>query len=188
MAQNGTSLALIRPDPVRVTAAQQRCPPGQTNGAILRAAMHMNRFVVFQLEDEWLVTYADRTQVSCTTREEAEHSAFHAADAMASRGHAVSVLIVPNGLQAPRNIRLSAPDTPTQASIKRDTEVTGLAAQRGFPGRFPCFSLARRYQAKFWTRRRAQCNFDGRIFRTLMSRARTFSRTTRASRSTRSTL
>jgi hypothetical protein len=79
---------------------QQRCPPGQTNGAILKAAMHMNRFVVFQLEDEWLVTYADRTQVSCATREEAEHSAFHAADAMAARGHAVSVLIMPNGLEA----------------------------------------------------------------------------------------
>jgi hypothetical protein len=62
--------------------------------------MHMNRFVVFQLEDEWLVTYGDRTQVSCTTREEAEHSAFHAADAMAARGHAVSVLIMPNGLEA----------------------------------------------------------------------------------------
>ena len=62
--------------------------------------MHINRFVVFQLEDEWLVTCGDRTQVSCTTREEAEHSAFHAADAMAARGHAVSVLIMPNGLDA----------------------------------------------------------------------------------------
>ena len=62
--------------------------------------MPMNRFVVFQLEDEWLVTYGDRTQVSCTTREQAEHSALHAADAMAARGHAVSVLIMPNGLEA----------------------------------------------------------------------------------------
>jgi hypothetical protein len=62
--------------------------------------MHMNRFVVFQLADEWLVTYGDRKQVSFTTREEAEQSAFHAADAMASNGHAVSVLIMPNGLEA----------------------------------------------------------------------------------------
>ena len=62
--------------------------------------MHMNRFVVFQLEDEWLVTYGDRKQVSFTTRKEAEQTAFHAADDMASRGHAVSVLIMPNGLDA----------------------------------------------------------------------------------------
>ena len=59
--------------------------------------MHMNRFVVFQMEDEWLVTYGDREQVSFTTRKEAEHSAFHAAGALASSGHAVSVLIMPSG-------------------------------------------------------------------------------------------
>ena len=63
----------------------------------------MNRFVVFQLNDEWLVTYGDRTQVSYTTREQAEQSAFDAADAMASSGHAVSVLIMPNGLEASVN-------------------------------------------------------------------------------------
>jgi hypothetical protein len=57
----------------------------------------MNRFVVFQLEDEWLVTYGDRKQNSFTTREQAEQSAFQAADALASTGHAVSVLIMPNG-------------------------------------------------------------------------------------------
>jgi hypothetical protein len=59
--------------------------------------MHMNRFVVFQMEDEWLVTYGDREQVAFTTRKEAEHSAFHAAGALASSGHAVSVLIMPSG-------------------------------------------------------------------------------------------
>jgi hypothetical protein len=60
----------------------------------------MNRFVVFQLEDQWLVTYGDRKQGSFTTREEAEQSAFRAADDMASRGYAVSVLIMPDGLEA----------------------------------------------------------------------------------------
>ena len=57
--------------------------------------MHMNRFVVFQLENEWLVTYSDRQHASFAAREDAEHSAFRAADALASDGHAVSVLIVP---------------------------------------------------------------------------------------------
>ena len=59
--------------------------------------MHINRFVVFQLEDEWLVTYGDRNQIAFTTREEAERSAFSAADALASSGLAVSVLIMPTG-------------------------------------------------------------------------------------------
>jgi hypothetical protein len=87
--------------------------------------MHMNRFVVFQLEDEWLVTYGDRKQVSFTTREEAEQSAFHAADAMASSGHAVSVLIMPFGL----------PGKPIRAPAKRDDDV-GLSRsmQRSLKG------------------------------------------------------
>ena len=59
--------------------------------------MHMDRFVVFQLQNEWLVTYGDRTQISFTSREEAEKSAFNAADALASNGRAVSVLIMPEG-------------------------------------------------------------------------------------------
>ena len=59
--------------------------------------MYMNRFVVFQLENEWLVTCGDRTQISFATRREAEQSAFNAADALASNGHAVSVLIMPEG-------------------------------------------------------------------------------------------
>jgi hypothetical protein len=58
---------------------------------------HTERFVVFQVQNEWLVTYGDRTQVSYPTREEAEDSAFNAADALASQGHAVSVLIMPDG-------------------------------------------------------------------------------------------
>jgi hypothetical protein len=57
----------------------------------------MNRFVVFEVEGEWLVTCGDRAQVSFTSREEAEKSAFAAADALASNGHAVSVLIMPDG-------------------------------------------------------------------------------------------
>lgn len=62
--------------------------------------MHMDRFVVFQVLDEWLVTYGDQTQIAFATRKEAEDSAFHAADAMASQGHAVSVLIMPDGPDA----------------------------------------------------------------------------------------
>jgi hypothetical protein len=63
-------------------------------------AMHTNRFVVFQVEDEWLVTYGDRRQIAFATRQEAEKSAFDAADALARSGHAVSVLIMPNGSEA----------------------------------------------------------------------------------------
>ena len=59
--------------------------------------MHLNRFVIFQVENEWLVTCGDRTQISFTSRKEAEQSAFAAADALASSGHAVSVLIMPEG-------------------------------------------------------------------------------------------
>jgi hypothetical protein len=62
----------------------------------MEAGMHMDRFVVLQVEDEWLVTYGDRTQIAFATRKEAETSAFAAADAMASNGHAVSVLIMPD--------------------------------------------------------------------------------------------
>jgi hypothetical protein len=58
---------------------------------------HTERFVVFQLQNEWLVTYGDRTQMAYPTREEAEDSAFNAADALASQGRAVSVLIMPDG-------------------------------------------------------------------------------------------
>ena len=61
--------------------------------------MHMNRFAVFQLEEEWLVTYGDRTQLSFSSREDAEQSAFEAAGALAADGHAVSVLIIPSLLQ-----------------------------------------------------------------------------------------
>jgi hypothetical protein len=61
---------------------------------------HTERFVVFQVQNEWLVTYGDRTQISYPTREEAENSAFNAADALASQGRAVSVLIMPDGPDA----------------------------------------------------------------------------------------
>jgi hypothetical protein len=56
----------------------------------------MERFVIFQIQSEWLLTYADRTQISYPTREEAETSAFQAADALASQGHAVSIVILPD--------------------------------------------------------------------------------------------
>jgi hypothetical protein len=59
--------------------------------------MHTDRFVVFRFQDEWLVTYADREQTSFATRQDAERSAFDAADMLASNGHAVSVLIIPDG-------------------------------------------------------------------------------------------
>ncbi len=62
--------------------------------------LHTNRFVVFQVEDEWLVTYGDRRQIAFTSREQAERSAFDAADALARSGQAVSVLIMPNGAEA----------------------------------------------------------------------------------------
>jgi len=59
--------------------------------------MHTDRFVVFKFQDEWLVTYADREQTAFATRQDAERSAFEAADMLASNGHAVSVLIIPDG-------------------------------------------------------------------------------------------
>ncbi len=58
--------------------------------------MHTDRFVVFKFQDEWLVTYADRKQTAFATRQDAERSAFDAADTLASSGHAVSVLIIPD--------------------------------------------------------------------------------------------
>jgi hypothetical protein len=63
-------------------------------------AMHTNRFVVFQVEDEWLVTYGNRRQIAFATRQEAEESAFDAADALARSGQVVSVLIMPNRAEA----------------------------------------------------------------------------------------
>jgi hypothetical protein len=92
--------------------------------------MHMNRFVVFQLEDEWLVTYGDRKQVSFTTREEAEQSAFHAADAMASSGHAVSVLIMPYGLPG-KTIRAPAKRDDVGLSRAMQLSLEGSHASRG---------------------------------------------------------
>lgn len=62
--------------------------------------MHTDRFVVFKFQDEWLVTYADREQTAFATRQAAERSAFDAADTLASNGHAVSVLIIPDGSDA----------------------------------------------------------------------------------------
>jgi hypothetical protein len=58
--------------------------------------MHTDRFVVFKFQGEWLVTYADREQTAFATRQDAERSAFDAADILASSGHAVSVLIIPD--------------------------------------------------------------------------------------------
>jgi len=59
--------------------------------------MSMGRFIVLHHAGEWLVTYAEGAAVSFATREEAEMSALDAADTMALGGHAVSVLIVPEG-------------------------------------------------------------------------------------------
>ena len=62
--------------------------------------MHTDRFVVFKFQGEWLVTYADRKQTAFATRQDAERSAFDAADMLASSGHAVSVLIIPDETEA----------------------------------------------------------------------------------------
>jgi hypothetical protein len=62
--------------------------------------MHTDRFVVFRFQGEWLVTYADRKQTAFATRQDAERSAFDAADRLASNGHAVSVLIIPDEVEA----------------------------------------------------------------------------------------
>jgi hypothetical protein len=62
--------------------------------------MHTDRFVVFRFQGEWLVTYADRKQTVFATRQDAERSAFDAADVLASSGHAVSVLIIPDDAEA----------------------------------------------------------------------------------------
>jgi hypothetical protein len=62
--------------------------------------MHTDRFVVFKFQGEWLVTYADRKQTAFATRQDAERSAFDAADVLASNGHAVSVLIIPDEAEA----------------------------------------------------------------------------------------
>jgi hypothetical protein len=62
--------------------------------------MHTDRFVVFKFQGEWLVTYADRKQTAFATRQDAERSAFDAADSLASSGHAVSVLIIPDEAEA----------------------------------------------------------------------------------------
>ena len=61
--------------------------------------MHTDRFVVFKFQGEWLVTYADRKQTAFATRQDAERSAFDAADTLASSGHAVSVLIIPDEVE-----------------------------------------------------------------------------------------
>src|SRR3712207_1632033 len=66
----------------------------------LETKMSIGRFVVLHRRGEWLVTYANSDLASFSTREEAEHSAFNAADRLAMNGHAVSVLIMPEGLDA----------------------------------------------------------------------------------------
>ena len=70
--------------------------------------MHTDRFVVFKFRDEWLVTYEDRTQTTFATLQDAERSAFDAANGLVCNGHSVSVLIIPDKPEAstkhqPRN-------------------------------------------------------------------------------------
>ena len=55
--------------------------------------MHMHRFVVFQIQGEWLVVYEGRQRRGFATREAAEVSAFAAADAITAQGHSTSVLV-----------------------------------------------------------------------------------------------
>jgi hypothetical protein len=56
-------------------------------------AMHVHRFVVFRVKHEWFVVYEDRRRLGFATREEAEASAFGAADTAFSQGHTTSVLV-----------------------------------------------------------------------------------------------
>ncbi|HLM38521.1 MAG TPA: hypothetical protein VK434_02880 [Microvirga sp.] len=62
--------------------------------------MSIGRFVVLHHRGEWLVTYGNSDPAAFTTREEAESSAFSAADTLALNGHPVSVVILPEGLDA----------------------------------------------------------------------------------------
>ncbi len=62
--------------------------------------MSLGRFVVSHQQGEWLVTSGSSDLASFSTREEAESLAFNAADTLALNGHAVSVLIWPEGLDA----------------------------------------------------------------------------------------
>lgn len=62
--------------------------------------MNIGRFVVSHQQGEWLVTSGSSDLASFSTREEAESLAFNAADTLALNGHAVSVLIWPEGLDA----------------------------------------------------------------------------------------
>lgn len=62
--------------------------------------MSIGRFVVLHHQGEWLVTYGNSDPAAFSTREEAENSAFSAADTLALNGHPVSVVIVPEGLDA----------------------------------------------------------------------------------------
>ena len=76
----------------------------------MEGLMHTDRFVVFKLQDEWLVTYSDRKQSAFATREDAERSAFDAADSLASHGRTVSVLIIPDGLDAASELAAQGKD------------------------------------------------------------------------------
>jgi hypothetical protein len=55
--------------------------------------MHVHRFVVFQIKDEWVVVYEGRSRVAFATRQAAEGYAFNAANAAVSQGHTTSVLV-----------------------------------------------------------------------------------------------
>jgi hypothetical protein len=71
-------LALIPPLITgRVTAvaiATKAAPRGSPTASILRAVMHMNRFVVFQTKDEWRATERERKQIARTCRDLAKHT------------------------------------------------------------------------------------------------------------------
>ena len=76
--QNGTTLALIPPLITgRVTAvatASKAAPRGSRTAPIPRAVMHMIRFVVSQLEDEWRATERERRQIAQNCRDLAKHT------------------------------------------------------------------------------------------------------------------
>jgi hypothetical protein len=61
-------------------------------------AVHMERFVVLVADGDWLVTYRNRAMAAYATRDEAETSAFRAAEVLAAKGLPVSVVVIPDGL------------------------------------------------------------------------------------------
>jgi hypothetical protein len=77
----------------RFTVDGEGLEPANQEAGEYKAAVHVHRFVVFQIHGEWVVVYEDRRRISYTTRSEAEAAAFTAAGAAIAPGHTASVLV-----------------------------------------------------------------------------------------------